>query len=392
MVMISVLVLLGLGLVTATVLAVASRVFHVEEDPRVQAVLEALPGANCGGCGYAGCEGYATAVATDPAVPANRCCAGGAETSIAVGELTGKTVAASDPLVSFRRCDKVAGNVALRYDYQGMPSCAAAAGLVGGSDSCSYSCLGFGDCVQVCPFDAIEVRGGLARVNASKCTGCGKCAETCPRNVLELVPARARVMVFCSTKDRLKAVTEVCKVGCIKCGRCVKSCPAGAVTLENDRIHINHKICLTYGPECGEACAAACARKALRVLCPSVPLKSEAPAGATSAPGKPLDREVRGAGGPGSVPRSRSKGECIMMTRRVVPRHGGRRRSRVVARGSGTCAGRRVPRDESDARDVRGRFGGGRFLYAGVGRAGVWPLRRRRVWSGCSAGTTAARR
>lgn len=115
---------------TATVLAVASRVFHVEEDPRVQAVLEALPGANCGGCGYAGCEGYATAVATDPAVPANRCCAGGAETSIAVGELTGKTVAASDPLVSFRRCDKVAGNVALRYDYQGMPSCAAAAGLV----------------------------------------------------------------------------------------------------------------------------------------------------------------------------------------------------------------------------------------------------------------------
>lgn len=125
----------------------------------MQAVLEALPGANCGGCGYAGCEGYATAVATDPAVPANRCCAGGAETSIAVGELTGKTVAASDPLVSFRRCDKVAGNVALRYDYQGMPSCAAAAGLVGGSDSCSYSCLGFGDCVQVCPFDAIEVRG-----------------------------------------------------------------------------------------------------------------------------------------------------------------------------------------------------------------------------------------
>ena len=128
MVMISVLVLLGLGLVTATVLAVASRVFHVEEDPRVQAVLEALPAdvkSHTVAYGYAGCEGYATAVATDPAVPANRCCAGGAETSIAVGELTGKTVAASDPLVSFRRCDKVAGNVALRYDYQGMPSCAA---------------------------------------------------------------------------------------------------------------------------------------------------------------------------------------------------------------------------------------------------------------------------
>ena len=125
-------------------------------------------------------------------------------------------------------------------------------------------------------------------MNASKCTGCGKCAETCPRNVLELVPARARVMVFCSTKDRLKAVTEVCKVGCIKCGRCVKSCPAGAVTLENDRIHINHKICLTYGPECGEACAAACARKALRVLCPGKPLDAKsAPAPVQSAPAAP---------------------------------------------------------------------------------------------------------
>ena len=161
-------------------------------------------------------------------------------------------------------------------------------------------CVGCTVCAQVCPFDAIEVRGGLARVNASKCTGCGKCAETCPRNVLELVPARARGMVFCSTKDRLKAVTEVCKVGCIKCGRCVKSCPADAVTLENDRIHINHKVCLTYGPECGEACAAACAREALRVLCPSAPLKSEAPAGATSAPGKPLDAKSAAQAAPAS--------------------------------------------------------------------------------------------
>ena len=289
MVFVSIITLFGLGLVAAILLSIASRVFYVKEDPRVEAVLEVLPGANCGGCGFAGCEGYAAAVVSDPDIPANKCCAGGADTAIAVGELTGKTVAEAEPLFSLRRCDKLAGNVALRYSYQGMPSCAAAAGLVGGSDSCSYSCLGFGDCVQVCPFDAVEVRDGLARVNASKCTGCGKCVEACPRNVLELVPVRARVMVFCSPSDKLKAVTEVCKVGCIKCGRCVKSCPAGAVTLENDRIHINHKVCLTYGPECGEACVAACARKALRALCPSAPLKAEAPADAASAPGRPLD-------------------------------------------------------------------------------------------------------
>lgn len=268
MVMISVLVLLGLGLVTATVLAVASRVFHVEEDPRVQAVLEALPGANCGGCGFAGCEGYATAVVKDPAIPANRCCAGGAATSVAVGELTGKVVAEAEPLRSFRRCDKLAGKVAKPYDYQGMPSCAAAAAVaIGGSSTCAYSCLGFGDCVQVCPFDAVEIKDGLAMINPAKCTGCGLCAEACPRNVLELVPARARVMVFCSTQDKLKRVAEVCGVGCIKCGRCVKSCPAKAVTLENERIHINHKLCLSYGPECEEACAAACNRNALRMIC-----------------------------------------------------------------------------------------------------------------------------
>lgn len=290
MVMISVLVLLGLGLVTATVLAIASRVFYVEEDPRVQAVLEALPGANCGGCGYAGCEGYAAAVVNDPAVPANCCCAGGAQASITVGELTGKTVADAEPLCAFRRCDKIAGNVSQNCEYQGMPSCAAAASLAGGSSSCVFSCLGFGDCVQVCPFDAIEIKSGLAHVNASKCTGCGKCTQACPHGILELIPARARVMVFCSTKDKLKAVTEICKVGCIKCGRCIKSCPANAITLENNRIHINHKICLTYA-ECGEACAAACARNALRVIAPRQCPQTEAeiPEGATSAPGKPLE-------------------------------------------------------------------------------------------------------
>lgn len=289
MVMIPVLVLLGLGLVTTTALTVAFRVFHVKEGPRVQAMLEALPDANCGGCGYVGCEGYAVAVATDPAVPADRCYAKGAGTSTAVGELTGKTVAASDPLASFRRYDKVAGNMTLRYDHQGMPSCAAVAGLAGGSDSCSYLCFDLGDCVQVYPFGAIEVRGGLTRMNASRCTGRGKYTETYPHSVSELVSARARIMVFCSAKGRLKAVAKVYKVGCIKHGRRAKSCPADTVTLENDRIHIDHKVCLTYDPEYRGACVAAYAREALWVLYPSAPPKSEAPAGATSTPGKPLD-------------------------------------------------------------------------------------------------------
>lgn len=270
MVVSSVLTLLGLGFAAAAMLAVASRVFYVEEDPRVESVMDALPGANCGGCGYAGCEGYALAVIKDPAVAASLCVAGSSEVSIAVGELTGKTVTAAEPLLSFRRCEKLAGNVALRYEYQGMPSCAAATLLMGGSDNCSWSCLGFGDCVQVCPFDAMKLKNDLVHVIASKCTGCGLCVKACPRNSLELMPTRARIAVFCATKDKLRAVMDICDVGCINCGKCIKTCPAKAIASVDNRIEVDHKKCLSFGPDCQEACVTTCGRHILRPTCPNV--------------------------------------------------------------------------------------------------------------------------
>lgn len=270
MVLTSVLTLFGLGLAAAAILAVASRVFYVEEDPRVEAVVEALPGANCGGCGYAGCEGYAQAVVNDSSVPASLCVAGGADVSIAVGELTGKTVSAAEPLVSFRRCDRIAGNVAQRYEYQGMPSCAAATLLSGGTNVCTWSCLGFGDCVQVCPFDAMQTVDGLVQVDSTKCTGCGMCVRACPRNSLELIPMRARVVIMCATKDKLRAVMDICDVGCINCGKCIKNCPAHAISTGHGRIHIDHQKCLSFGPECNEACVKGCSRHILRVACPTL--------------------------------------------------------------------------------------------------------------------------
>lgn len=264
MVFVSILTMFALGLLASIILAVASKVFYVEEDPRVEAVVEVLPGANCGGCGFPGCEGYASAVVNDPSIPANRCCAGGADVNIAVAELTGKIVADAEPLFALRRCDKLAGNVAQRYSYQGMPSCAAAAMLRGGTEVCAHSCLGYGDCVEACPFGAMEIKDNMVVVNRSKCTGCGNCTTACPRGILELTPQRARTAVFCNTRDKLRAVSEVCGVGCIKCGKCIKSCPAKAIRLDKDRIVIDNGLCSSYGSDCNEACVEACSRHILR--------------------------------------------------------------------------------------------------------------------------------
>ena len=268
MVTVSILVLFTLGFVAAALLGISSKILAVEEDPRVEAVVEVLPGANCGGCGFAGCENYAQAVVSDPDVPAGLCVAGGEETSIKVGNLTGKIVAAMEPQISFRRCEKIEGKVAVRFEYQGMPSCAAAA-LLGsgqGTDQCAYSCLGHGDCIKVCPFDALYLRNGLVRVDPSRCTGCGVCTRACPRNILEAIPRRARVMVCCSTCDKGKKVMEICEAGCIQCLKCKRKCPAGAVSVVDGHVHIDQQLCLGYGEECGMACAEACDRRILRRL------------------------------------------------------------------------------------------------------------------------------
>lgn len=280
----SVLSLLVLGFIASVVLSVASRVFYVEEDPRVEAVSEALPGANCGGCGYAGCDAYAAAVITDPSVSPGLCCAGGPEVTKAVAELSGKSAGDAEPECAFRRCTKVEGNVQQKYDYHGAPSCAAAAMLEDGPDNCKYSCLGFGDCVRACPFDAMYLENGLVVVDIEKCTACGNCIRTCPNGILELIPIRARVQIFCSTQDKMKAVMNVCDAGCINCMKCIKKCPAKAIRHENGQIFIDHKACKAYGPECAEACVDACPRNILRIMCPAgQEAKAEADALAAAA-------------------------------------------------------------------------------------------------------------
>lgn len=264
MVLISVLTLLGIGAVAAVVLAVASRLLKVKEDPNIELITEILPGANCGGCGFPGCEGYAAAVVASPDVSPNLCCVGGADLAAKIGQLSGKAVVESEPTVAFRRCSRNEGNVKARYTYVGMPTCAGAAMLEGGPYLCSWACLGLGDCVRACQFDAMYIADGMVEVLASKCVSCGACLKSCPRSLLQLIPRRARVMNFCATREKLKSVSEVCDVGCINCLKCLKACPADAISYTKLRIEIDHQVCLDYGPACGEACVNACPRGILR--------------------------------------------------------------------------------------------------------------------------------
>ncbi|NCC24126.1 MAG: Fe-S cluster domain-containing protein [Deltaproteobacteria bacterium] len=264
----SVLTLFGLGFVAASILAIASKALYVEEDPRVEVVLDALPGANCGGCGFAGCEAYAIAVLNDPDVPPNKCCACSPDAVARVASLTGKAAGDAEPKVAFRRCVKIEGKVARKFEYAGIMSCAAAKMILDGPDACKYSCLGFGDCVRACPFDAMWIEDGLVHIAPAKCTSCGTCVRTCPNSILELIPKRARVMVFCSSQDKGKAVKDVCEAGCISCGACIKKCPAECITMIDERIHIDHKACLAFGPSCQEVCVEKCPRNILRCLSP----------------------------------------------------------------------------------------------------------------------------
>ena len=259
------LVLLGcIGLFFGIGLAIAAQKFAVETNPLIEEVLESLPLANCGGCGYPGCEGYAIEVVTNPDVPPNLCFPGKEAVAERVASLTGKKMTAVEDTIAVVRCSRIEGRVSHKHRYIGFSSCTAANLGYGGPSSCQYACIGLGECSEACPFDAIEMVESFPVVNADKCVSCGVCVKTCPKSVMEIQTIRARVWVPCSTKDLGKAVTGVCKVGCIGCKMCVKVCPADAVTYENGLVNIDHKACIAYGSSCEEICVSKCPRDIFR--------------------------------------------------------------------------------------------------------------------------------
>jgi len=254
--------LAGFGILLGAILAIASRRFHVEVDPRVEAVLEALPKSNCGACGLPGCEAAAAAVVAGEA-PVTICRAGGPDVAAEVGRIMGVEAGPVIPLVAHIHCRGGKSVSPLRSFYQGVNSCRAAQ-LVGGGKACPFGCLGLQDCAEVCPVNAITFdEEGIRRVNVRKCTGCGLCSDICPRGLIEMVPADARVFVRCKSRYTGKKATGVCKVACTGCRRCEKACPEDAIHVSDGFATIDYEKCTN----CGE-CAAVCPTDSIQVWVP----------------------------------------------------------------------------------------------------------------------------
>jgi Na+-translocating ferredoxin:NAD+ oxidoreductase RNF subunit RnfB len=235
-------------------------VFKVVRDPLIDEVRAALPGANCGGCGYPGCDGYAEAAATRKAPP-NKCSAGGAATAEAVAKIVGSEAKAED-LVSVLRCIGTKDKALLKGEYVGVQTCRGAKLSAGGVKSCAWGCQGFGDCVAVCKFDALSMGpDGLPHVDHEKCTGCGMCEAECPQKLFVLVPrARKGSIVLCSNRNPVKAaVMKSCKAGCIKCEACVRECPEKCITMVDGIPVTDYAKCTSCG-KCVEKCPTKCYR------------------------------------------------------------------------------------------------------------------------------------
>ena len=249
------LVLGGLGLVFGILLAVAGKVFHVPVDPKAVAAREALPGANCGACGFAGCDAYAAAVAQGEA-PVNACPVGGAAVAEQLAAIMGVDAGESQQrMVAVVRCQGTAERCRAKFSYQGIHDCLAASLVADGNKACHYACLGQGTCVRACQFGAIEIdeRQKMAVVNTDKCTGCQQCVAACPKKVLAMQPAAAPVRILCRAAEEGKLVSDNCKVGCIGCELCGHACKFGAITFVNHLPVIDREKCVGC-MMCAEVC------------------------------------------------------------------------------------------------------------------------------------------
>lgn len=248
----------GVGLFIGLFLGIAAIVFKVEVDEKEEAVLAALPGNNCGGCGFPGCSGLAAAIAKGEAA-VNACPVGGEAVGKVIAEIMGVEAEETVKQVAFVQCQGDCEKAGVDYEYHGIEDCQMLSFVPnGGAKSCNYGCLGYGSCVKACLFDAIHVVNGVAVVDKEKCKACGKCIEACPKNLISMIPYDAKYAVACNSKDKGPVAMKACTVSCIGCQLCKKNCPNDAVTVEEFNATIDQDKC----EGCG-ICKEKCPRKSI---------------------------------------------------------------------------------------------------------------------------------
>ncbi len=251
------------GAVGAIILVAAAKFMAVEEDPRIEEVASCLAGANCGGCGYAGCADYAKAVVMD-GVPCDKCAPGGPKAAAAIAKIMGGEASAVEKKAVVQ-CQGSSEHCKPAYDYKGIQTCAAAAALYGGPKACSFACIGLGDCTKVCKFDAIHIVDGVAKVDKDKCTGCGACANICPKKVIMIdVGGPRKPVVMCSNQDKGAVANKLCTTSCIACGMCERTCKFDAIHVIDNVARVDYDKC----KGCGR-CIGACSFDAIYALCDS---------------------------------------------------------------------------------------------------------------------------
>lgn len=249
----SVVLLAVLGILIGILLGVAGKFFAVETDERVIQVRECLPGNNCGGCGYPGCDGLAEAIVAGDA-EVNGCPVGGAPVAEKIGAILGVDAGAAVRKVAYVKCAGTCENASNKYNYVGEQDCRRAVMVPGrGDKACAYGCLGLGSCVEACQFDALSIQDGIAHVDKEKCVACGKCVAACPNHLIELVPYSAKHLVQCASHDKGKDVKAKCDNGCIGCTLCTKQCEFDAIHMDNNVAVIDYEKCTNCG-KCAEKC------------------------------------------------------------------------------------------------------------------------------------------
>lgn len=274
-----ILIVVAIGLVCAAILTIASKVFFVPVDETFANLRAELPGANCGACGYNGCDDYANALAEDHSLSCSLCPVGGADVAAKLAEVLGVEAGSADKEVAVVMCNGHANAAKTIMEYKGVQTCSAAKQFFGGMSACPHGCIGLGDCEAACDFDAIHICDGVAVVNRENCVGCGVCAKTCPNSVIKIQTAKNLVVVQCKNTDKGAVARKACANACIGCGKCAKTCKFEAITVENNVATIDPAKCKNCGL-CAKECPTGAINNMRVKKAPAKPAapKAEAPA------------------------------------------------------------------------------------------------------------------